>query len=149
MTPCEFRVNLTSAKPESSGSSSVKISWRQFLPRDAMHSTALVIVNLSVRPYVRLSHSWTVLARFDLRSGLLHRMILVFLALNFFSTFQRHCLQIQGQVQVGYAKSDFQHQNSLYFWTGKLHRPLIATPIIVYYATKAAAASHNKIYSNT
>ena len=47
-----------------------------FLPCDAMRSTVLVIVILSVRPSVclsvclsvRLSHSWTVSTWFDLRS---------------------------------------------------------------------------------
>jgi len=36
-----------------------KRSAAGFLPRDAMHSTVLVIVNLHVRPSVCLSHLWT------------------------------------------------------------------------------------------
>ena len=41
------------------------LSW--FLPRDDMRCAVLVIVILSVRPSVRLSHSWTVSTCFDLR----------------------------------------------------------------------------------
>ena len=39
-----------------------------FLPCDALRCTVSVIVILSVCPSVRLSHSWTVSTRFDLRS---------------------------------------------------------------------------------
>ena len=46
-----------------------------FLPCDAMRSTVLVIVILSVRPSVRLSHSCTVSTWFELRSWFLHHMV--------------------------------------------------------------------------
>ena len=73
----------------------------RFLPSDAMHNAVLVIVNMSVCLSVRcLSHSCT---RFDLWSWFLHHVTTrgsSFLAPNFVSTFQRHDLQIQGQMQV-------------------------------------------------
>jgi len=50
-------------------------SFFLFLPCDAMRCTVSVIVILSVRPSVRLSHSWTVSTRFDLRSWFLHHMV--------------------------------------------------------------------------
>ena len=49
--------------------------WRRFLPCDAMRCTVLVIVILSVRLSVCLSHSCTVSTWFNLRSWFLHHMV--------------------------------------------------------------------------
>jgi len=77
------------------------------LPRDAMHSAVLVIVNLSLCLSVRLSvHHIRGLCPHGLAYD--HDFFTIwqsrdssFLVLNFFSKFQRHDLQSQRQVQVG------------------------------------------------
>jgi len=81
-----------------------------FLPCDAMHSTVLVIINMSVRPSVYLSRLWTVPIWFDLRS----RFFTIWqshdsssLAPNFVSTFQQHDLQMQAQNTSGVGKMCF------------------------------------------